>query len=131
MVLPALRFARLWMMTGFALVIAVAVVCLVPNEELPEVGVSDKSGHVLAFGALALWFGSIVVRRALPGIAICLLAFGAAIEVAQGLMGLGRSAELADFIADALGVAAGLLLCFTPLSRWPQWLEARFVGATP
>ena len=36
--------------------------------------------------------------------------FGAAIEVVQEISGLGRSAEIADLIADAIGAFIGLLL---------------------
>lgn len=106
------------------LALLIATLCLMPARDLPGPGISDKLVHGIAFAALGFWFGSLLVRRAFPALVAALLAFGALIEGAQGLMNLGREPELLDFAADAGGVAAGLLLCLTPLARWPRWLEA-------
>jgi hypothetical protein len=56
-------------------------------------------------------------------LAALLLALGAAIEVAQGLMAIGRDADLHDFYADAGGVALGLGLCLAGLRHWARWVE--------
>ena len=40
-------------------------------------------------------------------IVVATIVFGAAIEVAQHLMEMGRGCESADFIADAIGAAVG------------------------
>ena len=56
-----------------------------------------------------------------------MLSFGAAIEVAQGAMGLGRDADVRDFAADAIGVAIALTVVYVGLGNWPSRIE-RIVG---
>jgi hypothetical protein len=123
-VLPGLRFERLWIILGAAMVMGIALGCLLPDKDVPDLGGSDKFKHFAAFGLLAFWFGSIVVRRGLPWVGVGVVAFGGLIEVLQGVMGLGRDAEWLDLVADAVGVALGLALVLTPLGRWVHWLEA-------
>jgi VanZ family protein len=123
---PELRYRRLWLSGGIAMLLVITVVCLLPSTELPSTGMSDKTEHFLAFGALAFWFGSIVVRRDLPWVALAAIAFGGLIEIAQSSMGLGRQGDLLDLAADSIGVAIGLLLVLTPLGRWARWCEMRF-----
>ena len=129
-VLPALRYRRLWFCAGVAIAIAVAVLSLMPGRHVPDVNVSDKIKHFAAFTMLAFWFGSILVRRDLPWIVLALLAFGGAIELAQEAMPWGRRAEWSDVVADGIGILAGLVLAFTPLGRWALWLE-RLAGRKP
>jgi VanZ family protein len=123
-VLPDLRYRRLWLTIGVILVLVITVVCLLPGKALPKVGLSDKSEHLLAFGALAFWFGGIVVRRDLPWVGLAVVGFGGLIELAQGAMGLGREADWLDLAADTLGMVIGLALVLTPLGHWARWFEA-------
>lgn len=129
-VLPALRYRRLWFGAGVAIAVAVAVLCLLPGRHVPDVNVSDKLKHFAAFGMLSFWFASILVRRDLGWIALALLAFGGAIELAQEAMPWGRRAEWEDVIADGIGVAGGIIVALTPLGRWALWLE-RLVRKRP
>jgi VanZ family protein len=124
-VLPGLRYRRLWMLLGLAMVAFVTVVCLMPGKDVPNLHVSDKFEHTAAFAVLAFWFGSIVVRRDYFWLALLLVMFGGLIEVFQGLMGLGREADLLDWRADSIGVALGMLLAITPLGKWAVFIEAR------
>jgi VanZ family protein len=126
-VVPGLRYPRLWMAVGLALAAVIAVLSLVPNQELPDLKVSDKIEHLLAYVALGFCFASVVVRRDWFWLALALLAFGALIEVAQGVMSLGRSAELKDLLADAAGIGIGFVLALTPLGGWARWLEAQIL----
>jgi VanZ family protein len=128
-ILPELRYRRLWLSIGVIMVLVVTTVCLVPGKELPTVGLSDKSEHLIAFGALAFWFGSIVVRRDLLWVGLAVVGFGGLIELAQGAMGLGREADWFDLLADTLGVVIGLVLALTPLGHWARWFEARVTRA--
>jgi hypothetical protein len=129
-VLPALRYRRLWFGAGVAIAIAVAVMSLMPGRHVPDVNVSDKLKHFAAFVMLAFWFGSILVRRDLGWIVIALLAFGGLIELAQEAMPWGRRGEWPDLAADGIGIAAGLCLALTPLGRWALWLE-QLAGRKP
>lgn len=126
-VLPELRYRRFWFGAGVAIALVIAVVCLMPGRKLPDVPVSDKTEHLLAFAMLSFWFASILVRRDLFWLVLALLAFGGLIELAQGAMRLGRQADLQDVYADAVGILMGLALALTPLGRWAGWLE-RLVG---
>ena len=130
-VLPELRLRGLWLCVGVAIAVFIATMSLLPSRHLPDVNVSDKIEHALAFLLLTFWFGSIVVRRDFLWLALALLVFGGLIELVQGWMGLGRRADLLDLCADAIGIAGGLLLALTPLGRWARWLELRFGQAAP
>jgi VanZ family protein len=127
---PGLRFRRLWLAVGIGMLLVIAVVCLLPMKELPSTGMSDKAEHFLAFGALAFWFGSIVVRRDLPWVALAVVAFGGLIEIAQSSMDLGRQGDWLDLAADSGGMIIGLLLVLTPLGHWARWFEARVTRAS-
>jgi len=128
-ILPELRYPRLWLALGLTLAAVIAVLSLLPNKDLPDLRVSDKIEHTLAYVALAFCFGSVVVKRDWFWLALALLGFGGLIEVAQGLMSLGRHADLRDLLADGVGIALGLALALTPLGMWARWLEARVLPA--
>lgn len=130
-VLPELRYRRLWFGVGIAIALAIAVVCLLPGSKLPDVRVSDKLEHLVAFAMLAFWFGSILVRRDFFWLAVALIAFGGLIELAQGAMRYGREADIRDLLADSIGVLLGLALALTPLGGWARWLESRLGGNRP
>jgi VanZ family protein len=55
-----------------------------------------------------------------------MLLFGASIEVAQGVMGLGRDADVMDFAADAVGVAIALAMVYLGLGSWTERIERLF-----
>lgn len=79
----------------------------------------DKSNHVLAFAVLA-WLGSLAAwphpRRRLV-VAAGLLGYGLLIEAVQSQLP-ARSAEWSDLVADAVGIACGLLAA-APCLRAP------------
>jgi VanZ family protein len=122
---PVLRFGTAWFGLGLLMLIFVGIVSLVPGRDLPNLGISDKIEHALAYAVLSFWFGSILARRRLLVVMfIALLCFGALIEFLQGWMGLGRTADLRDMLANSLGAVLGLLLSITPLGNWAQRVEA-------
>lgn len=99
---------RLWRGVLVLMLGAVLYLALAPNP--PQSGTLgwDKLNHVLAFVAL----GSVArlgVVRPWPWIATALLGFGGLIELLQ-ILTPTRSAEWADLLADALGIAIGLML---------------------
>jgi VanZ family protein len=125
---PELRYRRLWFFVGLVLAAAITVVCLLPSSDLPSFHLWDKLEHALAWVALAFWFGSVVVRRDIVCVGVCLVALGGAIELLQGWMALGRSADIKDLLADSVGILIGVLLVASPLGRVPLWLETKLFG---
>ena len=103
---------------------------LIPAQRLPQLGISDKIEHAVAYLMLGFWFASVIARWDYIFILLALVALGGGIEIAQGLMGLGREADLRDFAANSLGATAGVLLALTPLGRWAEALE-RVITRSP
>lgn len=87
--------------------VAVLVASLVPTRSLPQVSLSDKAEHFIAYAVLAA-----LGARAFPGrprlLATVLVANGVGVEVLQQAMALGRQGEVLDALANTLGIAAGL-----------------------
>ncbi|WP_199609069.1 VanZ family protein [Flocculibacter collagenilyticus] len=79
-----------------------------PGEALfPHI---DKIGHLCTFAILTFLFAkSFAVSKQVT--ILVLISYGALIEVLQGMTAY-RQASLADLIADAIGVAVGLLLVY-------------------
>lgn len=123
MLVSSLRYPRAWFGAGVMIAAIITVLSLLPAQQLPQIGVSDKIRHAFAYFLLGFWFASVVARRDWLFVFLGLLALGGAIEIAQGLMKLGREAELADLTANAAGAALGILLAGTPLGRWPAVFE--------
>lgn len=121
--LPTLRYPRAWFGAGLLMATAITVACLVPARDLPALGISDKVEHTVAFLLLGFWFASVMTRGDLPYLVLALVAFGGGIEIAQGLMGLGREADVLDLAADGAGSVAGVVLAATPLGRWAKVCE--------
>lgn len=119
----ALRRAGVWHAVGWGLVVALVVLCVVPEPPDP-VGVrgADKLYHVLGYAGLAGWWVQLYRRpqvwRWLSG----LLVLGVALEGVQALLPW-RSAEALDAVANAVGVGVGALLACTPLARVLERLQ--------
>ncbi|MGO4278146.1 MULTISPECIES: VanZ family protein [Cupriavidus] len=98
--------------------VAVLVLSLLPlSVPQPTTG-WDKSNHLLAFGVLALlgvraWAGR--MAAVLAG----LMAYGVLIEWLQGMTAT-RSSDWHDLIADAAGLALGLLVHAALTRVWPS-----------
>ncbi|HYG28237.1 MAG TPA: VanZ family protein [Caulobacteraceae bacterium] len=91
----------------------VAFLSLIPQEDVPPTGISDRVHHLVAYGLLAVigaWAYGPSTR-----LAIVLIAFGAAVEVLQGVMGFGRHADVLDGLMNTLGVILGLALALLAL----------------
>ena len=107
---------------AFAVAVLVSLAVLfAPASDVPTAppGV-DKVVHVLLFLTLALtgrWAG---IRQSLLGAA--LVAYAAVSELIQGLTPLDRSMSVGDWLADVVGVVAGLAL-------W-TWVAGRVAGRT-
>ena len=95
---------------AFAVVVLVSLAVLfAPPSDVPSAAPGvDKAVHLSLFLALALtgrWAG--LGRRVAV---VSLLVYAAVSEVLQGTALVDRDAELLDWVADAVGVAAGAAL---------------------
>lgn len=98
--------ARVAFLSG---VLIVTWLSLLPREDMPNVGVSDKLLHMAAYAALTVpgIFG-FQSRRSVLFIAAGLLALGCILEIAQTMIP-GRNASIFDASANGLGIALGLI----------------------
>ncbi|MFI4913758.1 MAG: VanZ family protein [Steroidobacterales bacterium] len=123
----SVRHARLWDLLGVILVLGTVVTGLLPAKQMPKLPLNDKIEHIIAYLVLALWFGGLLEPRRYWRLTVWLLALGGGIEIAQGLMHMGREADWFDFYADATGVVAGIALCQLGVRHWVRWAE-RLLG---
>jgi VanZ family protein len=124
--LLALRHPRLWLVTGWILIVLATIASIVPAHDLPQMGglISDKLEHIVGYLVLALWFAGIYPKARYPMIGVALLVMGIVIEGLQGAMKVGRQADLRDVYANSLGIVCGLLLALAWLGGWAQRVEA-------
>ena len=120
------RHRRVWLVLGWVMVVAVLVLSLIPlSVDLSEG--RDKVSHFVAYGSLMFWFGMLYPGwRKQAAAALGFVAMGIAVEYLQRLTGY-RSFDVADMVADAIGVALGWVMVQTPLRRALLWVEARLV----
>ena len=103
---------------AFAVAVLVSLAVLfAPAGDVPDAppGV-DKVVHLLLFAVLAFtgrWAG----MRA-GALAVLLVGYAVVSELIQGLSPLARSASPADGVADAAGIALGLLAWTVLARRW-------------
>jgi len=71
---------------------------------------TDQMLHFAGCFFLMLWFGTVASKRHQAFLALAFIAFGALIEVAQGLMTTCRACEWGDVFADTAGVLLAYLL---------------------
>jgi VanZ family protein len=123
--LLSLRHPRLWLVSGWILVILAVIASLVPSHDLPKMGgLNDKLEHIIGYTVLALYFAGMYPKARYPMIGIALLVMGIVIEGLQGAMKVGREADLRDVYANTVGIACGLTLALAWLGGWAQRVEA-------
>lgn len=93
--------------TGLVAVI-IAYLSLMPQREVPDTGLDDQLGHLVAYFALATLSIFAFRRFSIWSIAAVLVAYGFGLEYLQGVMPFDRHASIADGMANAAGVALGL-----------------------
>jgi VanZ family protein len=107
----AILFASLW-------TLLILVACIIPGREVPDVSIPfiDKWVHFVLFGGFSfLWLCSRVRPLALTGVAVFLavVLLGYLVELIQGSgITSGRSYDVYDVYADAVGGLIGVLLFF-------------------
>ncbi len=124
-----LRHEKRWRLAGIVLLLGVLFATIMPALWLPtasRIPLADKWLHLLTFLFLSLWFTGQYSRKSYWRLVIGLLAFGALIELGQGMIPY-RSAEWNDLVADVGGIAIGLAIAVAGLGGWSlrfeQWLE--------
>lgn len=125
-----LRWPALWWCIGWALVLAVIVLTLIPPDDyhtIVRVDLNDKVAHVIVYTTLAGWFGCLSLGRRLLAPTLMLLGMGAVLELAQ-LSSIYRMFDVYDLLANWLGVAVGTALMATPLRRGLAWSEQRLLN---
>ena len=124
-----LRYRKLWLSIGFALVILVTYLSLTTRPI--DLGRIDeiKVGHFIAYFVLMLWFAQLYRPwRTRLGIAAAFALMGVGLEYTQGLTSY-RSFAYADMMDNAIGVAVGLAMASTPAGRALARIE-RWMGNT-
>lgn len=105
-----LRVTGLARVAFWACLLGVVVLSLTPVQQLPPqvLNLWDKAQHAGGFAVLTLLGLWAYPQRAVTLLA-AMLALGAGIEVAQAATGW-RYGDVADWVADAVGVAAAYAL---------------------
>ncbi len=123
-----LRFHSWWLTVGWGLVLGVVYSSLTPNPvDVSPLVLGDKLAHFGAYLVLMLWFAQLYARRRHRIIAGWLVLLGVVLEVVQGGLGY-RTFDLADMLANALGVVAAWWLAATPLGHGLRRGEARWLA---
>lgn len=124
------RRPHLWLGVWCVAIAAVVVASLVPPPAMPVPRNFDKVEHLLGYAALAAFAAGLFEGgRAQLRAGLGLVALGIALEFAQAVTRT-RMADPVDALANATGVAIGLLLALTPLATWLQRLESRLLKQT-
>ncbi len=125
--LRPLRYSRAWLSVwAFGWLLCIVLSLIAPPDLPVTPPLSDKLGHLLAYGVLAAWAVQLfATRRALVLSLMALIALGIALEFAQGALTTTRLADPRDAFANTLGVLLGSALVFTPLRNTLANLERR------
>ena len=118
-VTPDLKFRLLWLFIGYVLVAIVTFLSLTSNpiDTGLQFPYEDKIYHAFAYFTLMAWFAQIYHGRTQRNlIAIVFIVMGCSFEYLQSL-DVNRYAELADIVANSLGVLAGFFLTLTEVKN--------------
>lgn len=125
----SLKYKLLWLSIGYLMVVLVIYSSLSTSDVVLDIELSDKLMHVLGYFALMGWFMQIFrSRRAGFLLAMVFIAIGIGLEFLQGLGGV-RYFEVADMLANTLGVLIAWALSYTPVSRILLWIERSLLDA--
>jgi VanZ family protein len=112
---------RRWALAAWiAMFAAIATGSLLPAPDLPPPAFDgmDKLEHLLGYALLSGWSLLLFASgRGRVAAMLAVIAFGIAIEGAQGAFTATREPDALDALANAAGAALGQLLAFTPLAE--------------
>ncbi len=121
-----LKYWRRWLFLGVGFV-ALVVYLSLANITLPQVPstLGDKVNHLLAYGALAGWFGQLYTEtRQRVLIALLLAILGLVMEFAQGVTDY-RYFDWFDACANVLGAVFGTAAIYLGADRILVWFERK------
>jgi VanZ family protein len=96
-------------LVAWACIVALAVLSLLPKEEMVRTGVNGRLEHFVAYAGTMLVAGLAYGRLvSLTRIAVPLIAYAGVLEIGQ-YFSPGRVPAMFDFVAGAVGVCAGAL----------------------
>ena len=121
--LKSVALFRLTQLSFWAALVFTFVSAVMPPKHAPHLFPWDKASHFIAFYALTALAAAAFPRRNLLVIGITLSAFGALIEVVQGLKIVSRDRDVWDWVADTIAIAA--VLGPTLLVEWRKNFGAR------
>src|SRR5689334_4417918 len=98
--MPRLLQAAFWAAIAFTFICAV-----VPQADAPQVPAWDKAVHAVCFFVLT-GLGVAAYPRRVGWVFAGLAFFGALIELVQAIPAVHRDAEVPDWVADLIGIAA-------------------------
>jgi VanZ family protein len=95
----------------FALACAILLyMTLAPGQDVPGLGaIWDKAEHAIAWAVLT-GAGLLLSTKRRWAIGVFAFVFGAAVEVLQAIMPLGRDGDWHDLAADSVGIVAAYLV---------------------
>ncbi len=128
-----LQYRPLWLAIGWLLVAYVWYVCLIPNPPQIDIGISffDKIIHFTSYAAMMGWFMQLYpALRTRLLYAAGFIAMGISIEFLQGL-GVSRMFEVADMLANGLGVVTMLLFVNTGFGSLLLKAEQKISNTNP
>ena len=120
------RLDAFWIACGAAFVAYVVYLSVTPDPIRAPTIDGFKTGHIVAYLWLMLWFSQVArtfVSRFVTAILLCALGIG--LEYVQLDTGY-RHFAYSDMADDALGVAAGWLLAYTRLGHIEERLTSLF-----
>jgi VanZ family protein len=118
---------QLWLGVGYFMILIVFYMSLTSHPmQMHSVPFADKYGHFLSYFILHFWFACIYQKTAQRlFIAGCFVSMGIGIEFIQDL-NPQRSFEVADMVADGLGVVMAYLLTLSRMGNSFYYLEHKY-----
>jgi VanZ family protein len=120
---------RAWIAAILVLVALIVAGSLSPKALVPNESLSDKTGHFLAYLALALLGSGIAAPARLWRTMLRCFLLGVSLELAQALLTQNRMADVADLAANAAGILAAWLISGQGRAGWglraAAWLGGR------
>lgn len=112
---PNLKLRGLWLAVAWLLVLVIIYLSLTTDPVIIEVPFEyqDKFFHALAYFVLMFWFAQIYhTSKTRMSLAVALIFMGIFLEFIQSLNPV-RFYEVADMVANTVGVVTGYLLTLT------------------